>query len=451
MRQQARPVGRPTTYDIPLQQRRTRPTVPHSYNNGIREHQTGRVINNNSNTQAVVHPIEPPQEYPPLDFRPAILRRPVTMAIGCLYVALAVGLSLLATLPDTTTAYPIKQDAYYFGVRYGPGLVAAVSTFLFKNTAQEFLRMLPYFNMANSGGAHARYTVLARYWPTLQTPNSAMTWITSVLLGASSLLISYKSLLLEVIQRETSWEVYIHNSIAIPLIAYYVFLAVYMFALTGWMWGRSTGLRSDWDPQCLADIVNLFVWIDADMGREESLQGGRVLPTIPAEYHDLNYRLGYWSTHDGPDERITYGIRTCKVAGDKAHSRFLGHQCNTERSIQRQGSRRGFHQYLFRPWTSILYWASIVILIAWVVLLSLLLGFGYVWHNFALLDNWSLHRLDHLPDGTLATGAPNITMVPTGTRGKITGGDGSPRMYRLLLISFLVRTLPLIALSIAAI
>jgi hypothetical protein len=79
MRQQARPVGRPITYDIPLQQRRTRPTVPHSYNNGIREHQTGRVINNNSNTQAVVDPIEPPQEYPPLDFRPAILRRPVTI------------------------------------------------------------------------------------------------------------------------------------------------------------------------------------------------------------------------------------------------------------------------------------------------------------------------------------------------------------------------------------
>jgi hypothetical protein len=83
--------------------------------------------------------IEPPSSHISLDFRPTMLQPQVTIMVCCLYVLLAVGVSCLAILPNGKLAYAIESDTYYFAIRYGPGLVASVSTFLLKNTTQEFL------------------------------------------------------------------------------------------------------------------------------------------------------------------------------------------------------------------------------------------------------------------------------------------------------------------------
>jgi hypothetical protein len=194
----------------------------------------------NSDTRVLVNPtfeaIETPPNHIPLDFRPTMLKPQITIAVCCLYVLLTVGVSCLAVLPNGKIAYSIKNDTYYFAIRYGPGLVAAVSTFLFKSVTQEFLRMLPYINMANpKGPSSPRYSILAQYWPLLLDPNSWRTWIANGLLRFSPFLISYKAILFEIDSKGTSWELRIHPSVAIPLIGYYAILAIYVSALTIWM------------------------------------------------------------------------------------------------------------------------------------------------------------------------------------------------------------------------
>lgn len=377
-------------------------------------------------------PIPPPTGYPPLDFRPAILKPFATITICCIYIGLGAGLGILAYSSNSKVAYPINRDTYYFGIRYGPGILAALSTFLFKATVQEFLRMLPYFNMADSnGGSGAHYTVLSRYWPLLTGSNSRGTTTTSWLIVFSAFLLAYKALLLEVVSKGTTWEVYILTLVAIPLVVYYFILAVYMLVLTYWMWNRSTGLRSNWDPQSLADIISLFAWLDIGFDDEKQFQQDLVFPTIPLRFHYSNYRLGYWTKRTASESQIIYGIMPTTGLPGGVPQKFLSGQQRTEARVEAQMLNRGFHQYLFTPWAHPVYWISTAILLLWIILFCLLFSKGYIPHDLALLDDWSIHRLDRLPNGTLPNGVANITIVPVQNKYRIIGDESSPRLRRV--------------------
>ncbi|KAI0196950.1 hypothetical protein F4808DRAFT_473951 [Astrocystis sublimbata] len=217
-------------------------------------------------TNVVFEAIDPPSGYPCLDFRPTFLKPTVTIIICVFDLILAIGLTLLIILPGNNVTYSITTDIYYLAVRYGPGVLAAISSF-FKNTVQEVLRMLPYINMADPRGPfNPRYTVLARYWPLLHDWNHSWgTFINFILPLLSQYLLGYKMLIFEVARVSTGWEVKIHTKLAIPLIIYYTFTASYMLGLTVWMWDRSTGIRSGWDPQSLADVMNLFAYFNEDL------------------------------------------------------------------------------------------------------------------------------------------------------------------------------------------
>jgi hypothetical protein len=387
-----------------------------------------------------------------------MLKPQVTITVCCLYVLLAVGVSCLAILPNGKLAYAIESDTYYFAIRYGPGLVASVSTFLLKNTTQEFLRMLPYYNLADPKGPFSpRYSILARYWPLLSNPNTSGTWITFGLLLFSPGVIAYKALLFEVNSKGTSWELKIHTSVAIPLIGYYAVLAIYMLALTIWMWNRSTGLRSDWDPQCLADIISLFAYFDVELDNEEDTQAAEIPPVLSERSYNLTYRLGYWAMRDHRGDRVVYGIRSydSAKASDESRSLSLRRRWRAgERRVASQVKKRGFQPYLFSPWTGIVYWICIVILLGWLVLCPLLLGSGFVQYNFALLRDWSLLRADKLANGTYTvTGAAtNVTLTPAGSGFFFSGDDNisTQRRARLILANFLLRFLPTYTLSIVA-
>jgi hypothetical protein len=392
--------------------------------------------------------IDPPSGYPKLDFRPTILRPYATIAICGTYIGLAVGLSLLAILPSAKIVHSIKRDEYYLAIRYGPGLVAAMSTFLFRSVAQEYMRMLPYINMADSGTrSGARYTISARYWPLLSNANTPGTLATSLLLRTSGILIAYKALLFDVVNKGNLWEMRVHTGSAVPLVCYYAIMALYMLVLTVRMWSKSTGLRSDWDPQCLADIISLFAYFNLDLDNESSSQGDLLPPSINDSCHNSNYRLGYWLRRDETSTCVVYGIRMVSAAEKRYDGRM-----ESESKVVLEVRRKGFHQYLLDPWISPAYWTCIVILVTWLGLMSLLFGNGVAKHDFALSKDWSLHRTDHLTNDTLSTTATNITLAGRpGLAGLPIGGHMTPRSIHLFWANFVLRFLPIVTLNIVAV
>lgn len=393
-------------------------------------------------------PIEPPEGYPTLDYLPTILRPQVTILVALFYAGITVGITSLAILSDAKIPYAVHSDSYYFAVRYGPGVVAAISTFVFKNTSQEILHLLPFINMAGKSSARfsGHFTVLAQYWPVLKHPNTLGTQVTMGLTMLSGILMACKTLLLEVVDGGTSWHVYVHPGVAKPLVAYYFVMLVYMVWITAWLWGRPTGIRKDWVPQSIADIINLFSYFNWNLDYPADIG---LIPRIYRSLFHMSYRLGYWERSSGNEKRVVYGIRT------------LGNQCfgrdsKEEVKVQRRGEMKPRSPYLFYPWTSIWYFSYFVILAALLVMFSVMTGTGYLQHGAVLWGNWTIERLDHVANVTTLTGSRNITLEYSGSEFWIKPSNSSAvasdtkRVVHLLLANFVLRSVPLYLLSLVA-
>ncbi|PPJ55483.1 hypothetical protein CBER1_08017 [Cercospora berteroae] len=238
-------------------------------------------------------PIGPPKGYPALDFCPAMLKPTATITMSIFYAGVAAAMAVAILVPDSRGPYLIRKDSYYFAASYGPGLVAAISSFLYRITIQEFLRMLPYINTSNeSRSSKAHRTLLAMYWPIFYDKNTSGKMTIFALNITTSFLLAYKAAVFEVVSAGTTWNLYIHTTAAVPLIAYYTVVAVMMVYLTCWLSTKSTGLRSEWDPQCIADIMALFCHFDVDLDNVKTNTGYLPYPARICE--EYSYRLGYW-------------------------------------------------------------------------------------------------------------------------------------------------------------
>ncbi|TKA83856.1 hypothetical protein B0A55_00161 [Friedmanniomyces simplex] len=312
--------------------------------------------------------IAPPPGYRKLTYFPLMLSPKVTLFLAALYFVLMGGAIVLYLLANERTAYPVQNVNLYLAARYGPAVIAIITSSLFKSTIQELRRMLPYINMADRRRGRAigpgSYSVGALYWPLLYGPNTPGTWIIRFFMPFTTALIASKTLLINVVEQNNTWLVVIHRGVAVLLAAYYALSGGLTLLLTCWLWGRETGLREDWDPRSLADIIALFYWSNLDA----SFVSGS-----PRDRHYLRgtrFRLGYWKR--GRDE-IVYGIRV------------ISETASTGNEIPSR--KKGPNAYVYTPLMSrimLIFWASA----AFVVLLLLLYAAaaGYVSNGFAVQD-----------------------------------------------------------------
>ncbi|GIZ42793.1 hypothetical protein CKM354_000604800 [Cercospora kikuchii] len=356
-------------------------------------------------------PIDPPKGYSPLDFCPAMLKPAATIALSIFYAGIAAAIAVIILAPDSRGPYLIRSDSYYFAASYGPGLLAAISSFLYKITIQEFLRMLPYINMSNPGHNSMAYrTVLAMYWPLLYTKNTSGTRTIFVLNVVTAFLLSYKAAVFEVVNTGTTWNLYIHTWAAAPLILYYSVVSVLMAYMTCWLWNRGTGLRKDWDPECIADIMALFCHFDMDLDEIKSNTG--YLPCITRRCENYHYRLGYWKTEIKAGESIStsivYGIRTDPTFIPSLN--LYGRENKWQGRVRKRLSAHWPSPYIFAPWADLGFWLAATFVLISFGMCALIAISGYLRTGFVLSEDWTVQKLDPIANQSLVIAASNATL-----------------------------------------
>lgn len=276
-------------------------------------------------------PIRVPDGFLALDYRPAILKKSVTFSLASLYAVIIAGLCILTKNSDQISKSTIINPNIYMAARFGPALIGTVTTILVRVFLSELCRMLPYIAMADTrktfGNATAAGSVAALYFPTLSTL-TVQSWLIVGLQFITTPLMAVKIALLEVIVTSNGWSVIAHPDIARSLIAYYAIQILVLLVVTAWLWSRTMGLRSDWDPVSIADVVALFQHFNVEKEFFETPADAtaRLWPL-----HDWRFRLGYWEMTtfdtDAADKiprriAIVYGIRGT-LTSDQPHATRL--------------------------------------------------------------------------------------------------------------------------------
>lgn len=271
-------------------------------------------------------PISVPKGFLALDYRPAILQRSVAFALALLYLAIIAGLCVLTKNSDQISKSTIINPNIYMAARFGPALIGTGTTILVRVYLSELCRMLPYIGMADGprtfGSARAAGSVAALYFPTLSTL-TLFSWIIIGLQAITTPMMAVKISLLEVIVTSNGWGVIAHTDIARSLIAYYAIQILVLLVVIMWLWSRTMGLRSDWDPVSIADVIALFQHfnVEREFFETPADANARLCPL-----HDWRFRLGYWEMttfEDAADKTssqtcIVYGIRGT-LSSDKSH------------------------------------------------------------------------------------------------------------------------------------
>lgn len=257
--------------------------------------------------------IDTPPGFQPLDFRPAILKREVTIGLAVFYAAIIAVMVALMFMGDDNQSYSVLDLNIYLGARYGPSVVGTITAVLVRSTLQELCRMLPYLRMSDPkpgvvGQGRARETIAAYYFPTFGTITLTAK-IVLLLRLLTAPLTSVKLGFLQIVPAAGGWTVIVHRGIGYALIAYYVVQIVVLIVITVRLWSRQTGLRTDWDPTNIADVVALLQYFNLDVGKIP----GSILTLRLAEALDVHdFRLGYWRRQKGGDPgsaQVIYGIR----------------------------------------------------------------------------------------------------------------------------------------------
>jgi hypothetical protein len=275
----------------------------------------------------IFEPIEPPDGYTPLSFRPKILTRRILLAITVFYLANLGLLGYLIHRSRFARVWTIHNVNYYLAARYLPAVIGVCTNVLFLNTTSTLRRILPFIHLADQKNNTNKYwiehTVCARYFPF----SPRRTWLISFLILANfafHFTLAAKATLFNV--QDTGhgvWLVSVRLGSAVFLGFTYLLAASISVFIAIRYAGCSTGLKEDWDPTSLADIILLFTPAD----------------TVPTLSHSLDcvdwyqmfresearYRLGYWKiiNTDEPTRSIIYGIREIDAATPSDNKRHL--------------------------------------------------------------------------------------------------------------------------------
>ena len=261
----------------------------------------------------IFEPIDPPKGYTPLTFRPKILTRRILLAIAVFYLGIFGLLGYLIYRSQFEIPWKIRNVNYYLAARYLPAVIGVCTNALFSTTTSTLRRILPFIHLADQKNTTSKYrlehTVCARYFPLSQK----IDWrICFLLFGnlAIHFTIAAKATLFNVEVAEGGvWSVSIRLGPAVFLSFTYLLAAsINVFIIIRYA-GCSTGLKENWDPTSLADIILLFTPTDTVPRLDHALDYTYWYPMVRKS--KARYRLGYWKITNSaePTPPIVYGIR----------------------------------------------------------------------------------------------------------------------------------------------
>ena len=239
----------------------------------------------------------------------------VTLPLAAFYFTIMCSVLAVHYVAQGRDAYPVHNVNLYLVARYGPAVTAVITTQCFRSTVQHLLRMLPYINMADQRrgrlGTYGSISVGTLYSRVLSRANTPSTWSIRLLMLVTTALISYKTLLVHISVIEGTFYVSIRTGVALVLTVYYALIGCFTLCVTYALWDCETGLRENWDPRSLADIIAIFRWVDWNPAY------------VDGSFQDANsnlrrttFRLGYWRR--GHDE-VLYGVRLISQSAPGSH------------------------------------------------------------------------------------------------------------------------------------
>ncbi|KAF2013037.1 hypothetical protein BU24DRAFT_465372 [Aaosphaeria arxii CBS 175.79] len=284
------------------------------------------------------HPIDRPDDYPELYFRPLIIR---DWALVVIFIFLGGCFGGLITLFVLDRNSPERLFARarrnHLATKYLPTVVGSITTIWWRAVSRAYLRILPYVRMAsvpvdstgNSHGKVADVTVstLAQYdndpsaIPAMIKGGHYLTlFVHLTTLITLFLMTPLKSGLLQITESETGWAVDVSAGVAVILIFLYLLLIVSTVGMFFKLYNRQTGLK--WEPAALASQIALLQHINcrkAFAGSEffNFLQAQRAARGWSKKFGVL--RLGYW--RQGETGPIVHGIRFIPTALTPAENR----------------------------------------------------------------------------------------------------------------------------------
>lgn len=285
-------------------------------------------------------PILPPKDYTPLNFRPTMLTHRILWSLVLFYLATLGLLAYLFYRSHLELVWRVRNVNYYLAARYLPAVIGVVAITLFRSTVTTLKRMLPFFNMADQKKSKVKdsgitHTVCARYFPNSHSFFSDPTPFMLFGVMFIGFTIAFKATLFSVQETgDGTWLIAIRPSPAIYLCASYLL----MFLITTYIaikyGSRNTGLKKDWDPTSLADIILLFATVESKPTWKEGLNFER--------WHELmkcsgaRYRLGYWKITNLQclEPSVVYGIRRLDTPDPRKDAE---HMSNFESQMNQQG------------------------------------------------------------------------------------------------------------------
>ncbi|KAH0341104.1 hypothetical protein KCU81_g6515, partial [Aureobasidium melanogenum] len=270
--------------------------------------------------------INPPEGYTPLTFRPTILTRRVLLAITAFYLCILGLLGYLIHRSLSSKRWEIRNVNYYLAARYLPAVIGVCTNALFTSTTSTLRRFLPFIHLADQKHFLNKYwvgqTVCARYFPLSQRFH----WKIWFLICGNLTIhftIAAKATLFTVADNGGHWLVSVRLISAAFLAFEYLLIASINIFIAIRYASCSTGLKANWDPTSLADIILLFAPSDTVPKLKHSLDYIRWYNMFSRS--GPKYRLGYWRITNAAEPRpsIIYGIREINPVSPPTNTKHL--------------------------------------------------------------------------------------------------------------------------------
>lgn len=261
----------------------------------------------------IIEPIDPPSGYTPLTFRPTILKRRVLLPIIAFYLVILGLLGYLIHRSRSERVWTIRNVNYYLAARYLPAVIGVCTNALFTTTTSTLRRILPFIHLADQKNTNNKYqmqhTVCARYFPLSRRLNGIIGFLVMGNL-AFHLTLAAKATLFNVEDTgRGAWLVSVRLFYAVLLGFTYLLATLITVFIAIKYAGCNTGLKDNWDPTSLADIILLFAPVNIKPNLNHPLHYNQWYRMVHAA--KPRYRLGYWKITNTAKNTppIVYGIR----------------------------------------------------------------------------------------------------------------------------------------------
>ena len=276
-------------------------------------------------------PIERPDGYPELKYKPLLLRRRLLIPLLIFYISC---FGFVAALVALNTFAPselhIRKSVAHDSFNYVPSVLGSITTVTFRSLVSSYGRLLPFLTMSTAGttafrqkhDTHSTNTILIGALVSFQTMGTqgikllryghyltfSLFW-SRIIINLS--FASLKAALIRVSPDSHGWQVSISNGVGYALMVIYAAIIVGTLAITIRTWDACTGLK--WDPTSYAAQIALLqnsslptVVRALDLRYSATANEFMdVLKQMPRSLGPL--RLGYW--HSAEDEtKVMHGI-----------------------------------------------------------------------------------------------------------------------------------------------